>query len=254
MGAWVALSKSIWALPANEIGDFFAGFAGALALVWIIATIFLQKEELELQRKEVTRLADEAVFQTQALTANAKSFFMNRWQSGVRSFLIDNHEILNDLARHMGKAKKNSQAVNSQMDVKMKRIESKAVIDRHDVLEMYAHEFRQTPENRIAYTVKGTLNVYVTSGNGPHRIPIEFPVETSQEAVFQDIVNTGIYLEYLRELVREGISHSLDSMMLGYGVYNAVNPSTPSGVDSDLSFMTELIIKTMIECESRDVC
>ncbi|MBL9055893.1 MAG: hypothetical protein JNJ84_06405 [Rhodobacteraceae bacterium] len=44
--------------PPNEIGDTLAGFAGVLAFVWIITTVWLQGHELQEQRKELelTRL------------------------------------------------------------------------------------------------------------------------------------------------------------------------------------------------------
>ena len=37
----------------NEVGDTLAGFAGALAFVWLIATVWLQGQELAEQRKEL---------------------------------------------------------------------------------------------------------------------------------------------------------------------------------------------------------
>lgn len=42
----------------NEIGDTLAGFAGALAFVWIVVTVWLQSQELAAQRRELreTRL------------------------------------------------------------------------------------------------------------------------------------------------------------------------------------------------------
>ena len=36
---------------ANEVGDFLAGTAGTLALVWLIVGYFLQREELKLNTK-----------------------------------------------------------------------------------------------------------------------------------------------------------------------------------------------------------
>lgn len=38
--------------PPNEIGDTLAGFAGALAFVWLIVTVGVQSQELKEQRKE----------------------------------------------------------------------------------------------------------------------------------------------------------------------------------------------------------
>lgn len=50
--------------PANEIGDTLAGIAGVLAFLWIIVTVWLQsqelaaqREELELTRKEFSKMA-----------------------------------------------------------------------------------------------------------------------------------------------------------------------------------------------------
>ncbi len=37
----------------NVVGDTLAGFAGTLAFVWIIATVWLQSQELSLQRAEI---------------------------------------------------------------------------------------------------------------------------------------------------------------------------------------------------------
>lgn len=43
----------------NEIGDMLAGFAGALAFVWIVVTVLLQAAELSDQRKVLTEQRDE---------------------------------------------------------------------------------------------------------------------------------------------------------------------------------------------------
>ena len=49
--------RSNWAWflssPPNEVGDTLAGFAGALAFVWIIITVWIQGHELREQRKEL---------------------------------------------------------------------------------------------------------------------------------------------------------------------------------------------------------
>ena len=72
-------TKNVLSLDANEIGDFLAGFAGTLSFVWIIAAIFLQKEELSLQRRELRnqiaetkRLAESAEGQLSAVTTTLK--------------------------------------------------------------------------------------------------------------------------------------------------------------------------------------
>lgn len=42
----------------NEVGDTLAGFAGALAFVWLIATVVLQGQELREQRQEFKKMAE----------------------------------------------------------------------------------------------------------------------------------------------------------------------------------------------------
>ncbi|MBY6083712.1 hypothetical protein [Ruegeria arenilitoris] len=51
----------------NEVGDTLAGFAGALAFVWLIATVWLQGQELAAQRQELReqRLATQEMAQAQ---------------------------------------------------------------------------------------------------------------------------------------------------------------------------------------------
>ena len=46
-------------LSLNELGDFFAGFAGTLALIWLVYGYFLQSRELRLQREELKRQREE---------------------------------------------------------------------------------------------------------------------------------------------------------------------------------------------------
>ncbi|GLQ33932.1 hypothetical protein GCM10007939_02150 [Amylibacter marinus] len=45
--------------PPNEVGDTLAGFAGALAFIWIIVTVGLQSKELAAQREELKLTRDE---------------------------------------------------------------------------------------------------------------------------------------------------------------------------------------------------
>lgn len=52
--------------PPNEIGDTLAGFAGALAFVWIIVTVMLQSNELSAQREELELTREEMAEQRKA--------------------------------------------------------------------------------------------------------------------------------------------------------------------------------------------
>ncbi|NVK15466.1 MAG: hypothetical protein HWE35_14955 [Rhodobacteraceae bacterium] len=45
--------RAFLAAAPNEVGDTLAGFAGALAFVWLIATVWLQGQELAEQREEL---------------------------------------------------------------------------------------------------------------------------------------------------------------------------------------------------------
>lgn len=63
--------------PFNEIGDTLAGFAGALAFVWLIVTVWVQSSELKLAHNESLRMAraleDQAA--SQAIQRLETSFF-----------------------------------------------------------------------------------------------------------------------------------------------------------------------------------
>ncbi|WP_183818974.1 hypothetical protein [Parvularcula dongshanensis] len=91
----------VWARPANEIGDFLAGFAGSLSFLWIIATILLQREELELQRAEIKALAAESKSQSSYLLTGAKFDLIQRWSSWLNMFSQKNETVLARSAHKM---------------------------------------------------------------------------------------------------------------------------------------------------------
>jgi hypothetical protein len=49
-GFW---AQKVTCLPPNEMGDFLAGVFAPLAFLWLIAAVFLQREELSAQRQEL---------------------------------------------------------------------------------------------------------------------------------------------------------------------------------------------------------
>lgn len=51
----------------NEVGDSIAGMAGALAFIWIVAGMYMQKQELYYTRKEFIRLGDNSDFEKENL-------------------------------------------------------------------------------------------------------------------------------------------------------------------------------------------
>ncbi|WP_170386747.1 hypothetical protein [Ruegeria atlantica] len=59
---WANVCETKWqylqSASPNEIGDTLAGFAGTLAFIWIVVTVWLQAEELQEQRKEFVKMAD----------------------------------------------------------------------------------------------------------------------------------------------------------------------------------------------------
>ena len=81
-------------MELNAWGDFLAGIAAPLALLWVVVGYYQQREELELQRKEVARLADSSVEQTKAQARQAeaveKSVQMTQeiQERGARPYLI----------------------------------------------------------------------------------------------------------------------------------------------------------------------
>lgn len=62
------------ASPPNEVGDALAGFAGALAFIWLIATVVLQGQELREQRKEFAKMANAQLAQSDVLNRQAEIF------------------------------------------------------------------------------------------------------------------------------------------------------------------------------------
>ena len=64
---------AFWSAPPNEIGDTLAGFAGALAFVWIIVTVMLQSRELKAQREELRLTRSEMEEQRKATQDMARS-------------------------------------------------------------------------------------------------------------------------------------------------------------------------------------
>jgi len=62
------------AAPPNEIGDSLAGFAGSLAFIWIVVTVWLQAQELREQRIEFSKMADAQSAQVDILQKQGEIF------------------------------------------------------------------------------------------------------------------------------------------------------------------------------------
>lgn len=63
----MSVSKNIFSMPMNEIGDSLAGFAGVLAFLWIIVTVLLQNRDLKLQYEEIKDMKQASESQARSL-------------------------------------------------------------------------------------------------------------------------------------------------------------------------------------------
>jgi hypothetical protein len=61
-------------LKPSEMGEAFAGIFSALALIWIIVTVFVQSQELKMTRDEFERMADAQSAQTDLLVQRGEIF------------------------------------------------------------------------------------------------------------------------------------------------------------------------------------
>ena len=103
-------SNLAWFLDSrpNEIGDTLAGFAGTLAFIWIVVTVWLQsvelreqREVLKAQRKEFEEMAAAQKAQVHALNEQAEVFKaeqLSRYQEEKRRLL---DELLQSLRRQL---------------------------------------------------------------------------------------------------------------------------------------------------------
>lgn len=82
------------ALKINEIGDALAGLSTTLAFIWIIVTVFLQKDELMIQRAELTEMVRNAKSQAESLHESLKCQVLET----LRQRFKDKDETLNRLS------------------------------------------------------------------------------------------------------------------------------------------------------------
>lgn len=53
IGSIFPKENKLWELAANNLGDFLAGVFSPVAALWFVYAVFMQREELELQRQEL---------------------------------------------------------------------------------------------------------------------------------------------------------------------------------------------------------
>jgi len=89
--------KIFWNSPPHSFGDTLAGIAGALALLWIIVTVALQRQQLNAQRQELEFTRKEIMKGNDAFNKQMfeNSFFsmLKTYNSIVESVDIDNTNI-----------------------------------------------------------------------------------------------------------------------------------------------------------------
>ena len=83
--------------PFNVIGDSVAGFAGALAFIWLIVTVMLQGRELAAQREEWRLAREVQEQQLVAMQAQADIFAQEKSDREMRRADVDMDERLVDL-------------------------------------------------------------------------------------------------------------------------------------------------------------
>lgn len=82
--AWIAAivvylythSNSVRELVPNAVGDFVAGAAAPLAFLWIVVAVFLQMQELNLQRRDIIasrKAQEQQAIETKALVEQNKN-------------------------------------------------------------------------------------------------------------------------------------------------------------------------------------
>jgi hypothetical protein len=75
VGLFLSTSHSIEEIKTmklNEFGDFLAGFSAPLAFLWLIVAVFMQRQELQLQRLELEHSRDVLKVQLEELRASAE--------------------------------------------------------------------------------------------------------------------------------------------------------------------------------------
>ncbi|UWQ50177.1 hypothetical protein K3720_01860 [Leisingera caerulea] len=87
----------------NEVGDTLAGFAGALAFVWLIVTVWLQATELREQRDEFEKMAKAQDAQLKLVSSQQEDVNQDAVLLGVmRRFQSLNENTVSYLAHPVG--------------------------------------------------------------------------------------------------------------------------------------------------------
>lgn len=203
-------------LTPNEVGDFLAGFAGALAFIWIIAAILLQREELQLQRQELAltraethRLADEAQRQALALQASARTYFIQRWENALymlNDIRLENaaNQFLDALYEHALTKEAFNQAISNKFPGRDFSFRSHYTLD---ITRLYIVD-RQYNAHLVSQTI-------INFGNGDeeHTVSALTKIPSEDLPPFSFAYKNNVPLLNFRSVVEEGLSLHLTGLM-----------------------------------------
>ena len=214
-----------WYLPLNNLGDWLAGVAGGLALVWLVLGYFQQSDELYLQRRqlefqraefklaraEYKRLADETSKQAKSVAANE--------QHARRDTFMRFHDLvviqLAQHARSIGLAMKSDhgEAIRrSGQVVSSMRIDSST----DDWVAELNRVFRNFQASSEANEVAEVLCDWVAANRHVHRDMenfIRLVRKTQREAAeigFADVFRDTLYVQVSQYFIESGLAARME--------------------------------------------
>lgn len=84
-------------LQPNALGDTLAGISASIAFIWVIASIFIQAQEISMQSKEISELSDSSEAQAKALIRSAQTqsiLLLDRKQDEAAPWIANRLEII----------------------------------------------------------------------------------------------------------------------------------------------------------------
>lgn len=236
LGLTVFISKSAWQLSANEIGDFFAGFAGALSFVWIIATIFLQKEELELQREEVRRLADETALQSALLSSSAKANFETRWNAALEGLVRNHRDGLMRINKQVARSQSVMENVQRQIECEyMRQTGASISLDKTKYAHVYFSNQISDEIVRLTHSI-GFPNAQGDKLDSDVRIFTECETSISELKIEEQFRNERINTEEIDALISD--AERLD--MISYAKHYSI--------DFDRNIRSNFRVDCVVKC------
>ncbi|WP_375201948.1 hypothetical protein [Hyphococcus sp.] len=242
-------------LKPNEVGDFLAGFAGALAFIWIIAAILLQREELQLQRQELTltraethRLADEAERQALALQASARTYFIQRWENALK--VIGDIRIENAADAFLEEVYSHEHTKNSAKELFKRRLSRKEFsilsFERYDITRLYLEE------KDFNVKLHCHANLDVESVKEAYSATFEVNIPFVELSATEIANGQNVPLSNFKAVIHEGRDLGLQAMMRDYDASSIIYPMEDSTHKTRRvrGFMTALIDELLKDIEN----